>query len=143
MSGKAQNEHIASGFPARADIGADLPERQRSANSGCEQPQQSDPLWLGGIGLANLLEQFEVRRLPSHHALLLVCRQVCAHPVDVEVQPRAAFTDRFHLVVSLQHQADFGNFHLLRIARALFGEIAEDGGVDQLQPVGTRSCAAC
>src|SRR4029077_12117881 len=81
---------------------------------------------LGGIGLANLLEQFEVRRLPSHHALLLVCRQVCAHPVDVELQPRAALADRFHLVVSLQHQADFGNFHLLRIASALFGEIAED-----------------
>ena len=40
---------------------------------------------LGGIGLANFLEELEVRRLPSHHSLLLLCRQVCAHPVDVEV----------------------------------------------------------
>jgi hypothetical protein len=55
---------------------------------------------LGGVGLANAFEELEVRRLPSHHALLLLCRQLCAHPVHVEIQPRAGLAESFHLVVS-------------------------------------------
>src|SRR3954447_5877519 len=48
---------------------------------------------LRGVGLANLFEELEVRRLPSHHSSLLLCRQRCTHPVDVEVQPCAGLTN--------------------------------------------------
>ena len=82
-----------------------------------------------------MFEELEVRRLPSHHSLLLLCRQRCAHPVDVEVQPCAGLAERFHLIVCQERQVDFRNFHFFGVARAIFRVIAVDGRVDQLQPV--------
>ena len=55
---------------------------------------------LGGVGLANVFEELEIRRLPNHHTLLLLCRQRCAHPVYVEVQPSAGLVESVHLIVS-------------------------------------------